>query len=317
MRRTRRVACASEFKFIAGAVSGRDLMLFAGSIQRFFPAFMSSSQFFIAGCQRSGTTLMRLVLECHPDIECFDEVDSYRILASPRDQPNSFKRLRGFKIPRWTEQLGSSGLWDYGLPERASQFYAGQKIIFMVRDVKDSIASMLKLRAGNVSWLEMWGEPIIAAKVEKDPVFARRYSRELRLRDHSKHHQIASGALYWKYKNDALFDLLGSACPVLPVRYETLVSAPQPVLQGVCAFLGINWESALLEHPRFVHRELFENGLTLGNTNPNRPIDAASVDQWRAFIPYDAVPDVEAIAGNLQRRIFATCLDPEPALTAL
>lgn len=37
-------------------------------------------RFFISGCQRSGTTMLRLILESHPFIQCFDEVAGYDIL---------------------------------------------------------------------------------------------------------------------------------------------------------------------------------------------------------------------------------------------
>jgi Sulfotransferase family len=37
-------------------------------------------RFFILGCQRTGTTLMRLVLESHPDVFCYDELKSYAVL---------------------------------------------------------------------------------------------------------------------------------------------------------------------------------------------------------------------------------------------
>ncbi len=277
---------------------------------------MSPSIFFIAGCQRSGTTLMRLVLECHPGIECFDEVDAYRVLASQLDQLRPSRSLVGFKIPRWTEQLDARELWDYGLPERTARFYAGQKILFMVRGVRDTIASMLKLRSGGASWLETWGEPIIDAKTEKDPAFADRYAKELRLRDQSTNRRLASGALYWKYKNDALFDLMSRGYPVLPVHYEAFVRDPQPVLERICTFLGIPWSFALLEHPRFAHREVFENGLTLGNTDPRRSIDASSVDQWRAFIPKDALIEIEAITGDLQRDLRAGLAETNPVSVA-
>lgn len=266
---------------------------------------MSPNIFFIAGCQRSGTTLLRLVLESHPELECFDEVDGYRILATGVNQVRSAKPLVGFKIPRWTEQLLAPLLWDYGLPERPSRFYSGQKIIFMVRNVKDTIASMLKLRTGTATWLETWGEPIIEQKIQKDPAFAHRYSRELHLRAESTNRQVASGAFYWKYKNDAFFDLVHSGCPVLPVVYESLVCNPRSELERICSFLGIRWHAAMLEHPRLAHREVFETGLTLGNTDPKRPIDAASVDQWESFIPREALPDIEAIAGTTQRQLQA------------
>lgn len=44
-------------------------------------------RFFITGCQRSGTTLLRLILEGHQDIRCFDETRSYGVLAGQQADP--------------------------------------------------------------------------------------------------------------------------------------------------------------------------------------------------------------------------------------
>ena len=64
-------------------------------------------RFFILGCQRTGTTLMRLILE---------------------DLPPA--RLIGFKILRWTEQLNCQVLFDDGAEGPCEKFYRGEKILF-------------------------------------------------------------------------------------------------------------------------------------------------------------------------------------------
>ena len=70
------------------------------------------NRFLIAGCQRSGTTLMRLLLGSHSDITCIDEILSYEVLAGTRSSPAT--GLTGFKIPVWTEQLAEPVHLDRG-----------------------------------------------------------------------------------------------------------------------------------------------------------------------------------------------------------
>ena len=132
-----------------------------------------TGRFFIAGCQRSGTTLMRLILECHPDIFCFDETEAYKaLLQSPSQQPAG-KSLIGFKVPRYTEQFAEPLARDFGLEETAINLYHSDPILFMLRDVRDTVASMMRLKARETSWLEFRGRSILAAKIE-DPRFRAR-----------------------------------------------------------------------------------------------------------------------------------------------
>jgi hypothetical protein len=97
-------------------------------------------RFFIVGCQRTGTTLLRLILETHPDVFCYDELNGYAVLqTSPVENP-SLARLVGFKIPRWTEQLTRPILVDEGAEGFSNNFYRGEKILFLRRNVRDTIA---------------------------------------------------------------------------------------------------------------------------------------------------------------------------------
>ena len=79
---------------------------------------------------------MRLVLECHSHIVCFDEPRAYQELAQNTYDLRAGKTIAGFKIPRWTEQLDELELSDYGLGIEARRFYEREPIIFMLRDVR-------------------------------------------------------------------------------------------------------------------------------------------------------------------------------------
>ena len=136
------------------------------------------------GCQRSGTTLLRLILECHPEVFCFDEIDSYEVLAHRAFRKTIAQKWIGFKVPRWAEQLDASFLWDYGLPDTVQNIYSGQKILFIVRDYRDAITSMLKL-GKPTTWLEQWAKPIIMAKVDRDRSFGQQYASELEICERS------------------------------------------------------------------------------------------------------------------------------------
>ncbi|MBF0635142.1 MAG: sulfotransferase, partial [Nitrospinae bacterium] len=64
-------------------------------------------RFFISGCQRSGTTMLRLALESHPDVHCFDEIIGNDILVREAKGEKAEFTVKegatriGFKIPRF------------------------------------------------------------------------------------------------------------------------------------------------------------------------------------------------------------------------
>ncbi|MFO0958346.1 MAG: sulfotransferase [Isosphaeraceae bacterium] len=260
----------------------------------------SPRRFFIAGSQRSGTTLVRLVLGSHPDICCYDEVDGYAALAE--GSCSDVARLVGFKVPMWTEMLGEECPAD----PRAAGVYRGEPIVFLLRDVRDTVASMLRLRStATQSWLAAWGRPILEGAIASRPGFTGRFAREIaRLRELSEP-EVAVGALYWKFKTIAYFDHLDRGRPVCPLRYERLTADPEPELRQVLDFLGLPWDPAVLDHPRMAHREVFEDGLTVGHTNPNRAIDMGSVGLWRGAFSADDERILLEIAGDLNERITA------------
>ncbi|HZT83276.1 MAG TPA: sulfotransferase, partial [Gemmataceae bacterium] len=168
-------------------------------------AFQDPGRFFIVGCQRSGTTLLRLVLECHPLVACYDEDTAYKALQEGCRCPPPGKRLAGFKIPRWTEQLGEPVCRDEGLAETAAGLYQGEPLVFVLRDVRDVVASMHKLRmTERQTWLEFCARPILEAKLRR-PEFRERYAPEIAALRACGDSPFAAGALYWKYKTQSVF----------------------------------------------------------------------------------------------------------------
>lgn len=265
------------------------------------PLSPASERFFITGCQRSGTTMLRLILEGHHDIRCVDEMRSYRVLAGHEPDHGEAKPLVGFKIPRLAEQLDRRDAYDYGLPDAPTDFYRGEKVLFMVRNFRDVIASMLKLR-GAASWLEDWGIPILRHKAATEPEFAERWRKELSLCAIGPS-RIAGGATYWAYRCDALLRYLDMQLPVLPISYESLVRNPRIELARICRFLAVPFDEALLKHHQLEHGDLDQEGLATGGTDPTRRIDARSVGQWRDWLTAEDERLASGIAAPIANRI--------------
>ncbi len=258
--------------------------------------------FLIAGCQRSGTTLMRLVLECHPEVECRDEARSYSVMAGSHRPIRKRPRL-GLKIPCLTEQLLEPTLWDPILLPATTNRYDGEPILFLVRDVRDVVASMRALRIFGRPWLDAYLEPTLRAKLAQEVRFAARYGAELSKAAESFHSGSVRAALSWRYKNDAVARYVAASLPLLVVQYEDLVSDPRRELERVCTFLRLPWNDALLAHNRQRHGELDAQGLAIGGTDPRRAIDRHSVGGHG--LTASEVNDVLCAAGDYQRELYA------------
>jgi hypothetical protein len=273
------------------------------------PALGRPGRFFIVGCQRSGTTLLRLILECHPDVSCLDEQQAYRALV--RDEPVPPGKLRlGFKIPRWTEMLAAPSFPDHELGTVVGPVYRGEPLLFMLREVRDTVASMLRLRASRQhSWLDYWGRRELAQKM-REPEFRDRFHREIDTVRAGGDALHLVGALYWKYKTRAYLQYRDGGWPVCPVRYESLVASPEEHLRRALACLGLRWNAALLSHPHFPHAEVGADGTTTGKTDPRRPIDTRSVGQWRQVLSGEQEAGILAIAGALNEWVAEAPLRP-------
>jgi hypothetical protein len=262
--------------------------------------------FLIAGCQRSGTTLLRLLLESHPTISCVDEMLSYTVLSkTTRSNSGHFV---GYKIPIWTEQLDQAmlrpnELEPIGKVGLIPNFYSGQKILFMVRSPLDVVASMRQLRVGEWQWLEHVCRPVMEAMLQEEE-FRRSYAVEIEQLRNSAIPDVGLGALYWKWKTSALLRYLGQGLPVHPVIYEQLIFDPEAVMREVLMFLGIEWHPNVLMHHRRSHSQLIE-GIAIGGTDAKRALDGKSLGKWRSVLTTNERDLVLSISAPLSEDLKA------------
>lgn len=223
----------------------------------------------ITGCQRSGTTLMGLIMDSHPLISNVDEAD----FKSVDDLSTEFHSCA--KLPQVSADV------DYIKNE-----FKADTVIWMVRNPFDVIKSMMNLQISRGrSRTESWGSTYSHVEISKmlqylpseslfphqkllDQYRAVLANSVLRCSDQGN---ILSCITCWVLKQECYKYLKLSGLNVVLVRYEDLVSSPEIILADLFSELKIEWHTDTLRH-----HEL-HSGISIGKTLNTRAIDQSSL----------------------------------------
>jgi hypothetical protein len=241
-------------------------------------------EFFIAGSQRSGTTLMRLITDSHPQIWCCGETTAYKLLEN-NQKPITNKQHIGYQVPIWTELFV-----EYDCIKNKIQ---GRKFIFMIRDVLDVVSSMKSMGGdwlkneiiGNINlWLT---DRARGVKSYKDYLID----------------DTSYCAVYWMYKTEHFLKMVEKGYDVIGIKYENLVSHPRRELMGLCDFLGVEWSENMMNHHKICHTEGNGNEF-MGGSRGDRAIDKKSMHSWRNRLTSDEIDKVLNITGDFSKRLL-------------
>lgn len=230
---------------------------------------------FLVGSRRSGTSLLRLMLDHHPQIAFLFEFD-FAVERLPDGQgwpdfdeyaaflaTNRVFQAAGVSVEKGLDypHLVDSFLrqkWDpekkrfvgatvHDHFDRVLRIWPDARLIYIVRDGRDVGRSLIEMgAAGNMyTAVESW--------IEAETLWER---------------------------------LLQELAPAqrTDIRYEILVKEPKAALARLCEFIGVLYDPAMLEYPR---------DSTYGPPSPDL------IDQWRRKLSPDAVQLAEARIGRM------------------
>jgi hypothetical protein len=261
--------------------------------------------FFIVGCPRSGTTLLRWMLDHHPKMAVAPETHFGARYVRKRGRfgaeglpttrtalLDDFCRTQGFLQMSLDESVfrsraGADPLDDW-LPLRtALQDFAQVRNVSLVGEktpshalylasIADAFpsAKFILLRRDPRAVVASWQSASWANQTDAEVAeIWRCYSRAMRV---------------------AMRELTGRC---LPVDYEELVTNPVRVLQSICGFLGTEFDSRMLsysdrERTTSTPAENRDNELTY-----KAPV-ASRIDAWRGSMPRGSLRRIEAICGD-------------------
>jgi hypothetical protein len=210
----------------------------------------------IGGCGSSGTTLLRALLDKHPEVVCDDEVSFF----NKREIYGDYDRFRRM-LPAWYESgVACSGYWSQ------TDFFFRPDAVGITRDLAVEWSRRAADMRGYVQelkrhFLKKSGKRIFAEKTPTN-VYCFRDFAQLFPESPIVHvirdgrdvvcSLMKRGYSLWECGSRWVYDVsAGMSCRDLPrymeLRYEDLARDPEGVLRRLCRHLGVPFSHAMLE----------------------------------------------------------------------
>ena len=244
--------------------------------------------FFLVGNPRSGTTLLRFVLSSHPRLYVPSETGFLPFLGYDGDAALTLAQAR-----RVLHRIGRLNREWAGLVDDVEAFY-GCLPDATLAHLLDALYRV-KLQAAG-SGAARWGDktpgyalhlPLLACLFPTAQfVHVVRDGRDVALSAGKKWGQ---GRWYmdtyyllrnWVRHVEQARGAGRGLAPghYLEVRYEDLVTEPEPAIRVICGFLGEEFHPAMLDHTQLARRQIAPEG----HVEVWQPISTASVGRWRS-----------------------------------
>lgn len=195
-----------------------------------------SAPIFIVGCQRSGTTLLRLILDSHPDISCGPET---RFLAD-------LAQITGSGWPRFSLYGFPKEYWH----DKVARFFESFQQEYAASRGKTRWADKTPLYALSLDYInELFPECQIVHIIRdgRDVVASHR--------DRWGYWSAVKATVKWaRYVETA--QAVGRTLPekrYREIRYELLVTEPERTMRSLLEFLDAPWDDAVLDYQRHQH----------------------------------------------------------------
>lgn len=233
---------------------------------------------FVIGSMGSGTTLMRLMLDSHPNIMIAKETGFMRSVSAITSIP--FWNARD----NWVKRIGVT---PRELDRSIEAFY---EEVFGLAASKQGATRWGDKTPFHVEFIEA------AARVFPQARFVGTIRHPGAVANSVGRFRWSwrKGIRHWCSANEALLDGGASVGDRLQLwRYEDLVSSPEPVMREVLDFVAEPWDPTVLEH----HRH--QSGRAEGGTVAHDPVDTTRIDKWSDTKSERALDVLDDMAGPL------------------
>ena len=262
---------------------------------------------FIVGTQRSGTTLLRLILNAHSEIAIPEEANFLMPLLKRKYLRGGLRGDLLSRIASYLQVNPQFKLWNYDSSDFILSLRSRENI--SLRDLVDGLF-LSYCRAMNKAG---WGDKTPSFFRKLDVILdlfpdARiihiiRDGRDVfdswRKMDPTKNY-VGVVALEWRYK---IWKIEKSLAEIpdgrkMTVRYEDLLEKPRETVSGICDFCGVPFEQGMMNFYETSDRYVGEHhsNLIFG------PLDAANRFKWRQNLTLGERRIFQSVAGMVLRK---------------
>lgn len=258
-----------------------------------------TNTFFIAGVQRSGTTLLSVLLGKHPAIDIDGFAVAFRLITCLKNYekviPNNLQH-RDNEVLKWKIETDYKGRLAEFLDYENLEKYS---------DIKALIAASIEQRLAK-SGKQIWGDKApnlqhyladISMLIPQAKIIhivrdgrAVAYSHAARAHQH-----ILLAAHDWVMGNTVAFanqQLVGKD-RYLIVKYEDLLEFPERIARETCAFLGLEFTNTMLDIATENDAESYVKST----------FDRSKIEQYKTQIPAKTLRKIERIQAPLLQKL--------------
>lgn len=224
-------------------------------------SFPDLDPIFVVGASRSGTTLLQLILNAHPDVAIHGEIHFFNaVLQLKREIPDL---LSSGRLAQFFDQLKRPSSFQYlpgiearllSVRQRLEQANSPSYEMFFRLLLEVYAEDNQAVRCGektpeNIRYLHDLVTVFPMARIihiVRDP---RDVVASL-MRMPWAPNSVVINALKWKVDMLYVQDFLRSGGTIHELRYEDLVTTPETQLRSLCRFINVPWKPAMLEFNR-------------------------------------------------------------------
>ena len=279
--------------------------------------------FFLVGFQRSGTTLLRLMMNAHPEIGI--PHDSAELWLRYRKQLDKYDHLRTVqsaialiqdllaepRIEAWQTPLPKEALLSEPLPTNFPAIMDRFHQVYVRFHGKKFWGDK---NTGNLTELDQLNVMFPACKI----IHLIRDGRDCALSHGSEEYvygyeNVLRVAKEWK-NQVTLCRKMGAMLPserFYELRYEDLITNSESELKGVCDFLQISFSPRMLNYYKDVKRHVPEGRRSLWPLLDKPPV-TSNAFKWKSSMKLGDLAVFERVAGSLLEEVGYERLNQRP-----